>query len=209
MTNEELTNFTEEDLVGILSSRYGFEADAKIPKQMLIDKILKCQADNILSAAETTKIACKEWNILLAYEQHYDKLKNKKVTRSMLRELPLLAPEPMMQVKFDHKDGDHELKFRFKGNMKIPLKGKGTRRRWAWMPPLWHLISGLTYVIPFTVYQHLNSRIVTDAKLVTDEKGNQRSQPYMRQRMNASIIMTREDAEKLTKKEVAHATKSN
>jgi len=209
MTNEELQKLTETELIGILSSRYGFEADAEIPKQMLIDHLLKCQADNKQSASETTKLACKDWDLLLRYNQNYDKLKGKKVTRLTLKEVPILEPEPMVQVKFDHKDGDHELKFRFKGDLKIPLKGKGNKKRWAWLPPLWHLISGLTYVVPFTVYQHLNSRIVTDAKLVTDAQGNQKSQPYMRQRMSASIIISREEAHKLTKKEVAHATETN
>ena len=206
MTNDDLMKLSIDDLCGILQNKYGFQADPGIPQQTLIDQILKCQSDNIQSAVTTTETACKEYERLLKYSQHYDKLKGKNVSMAKIDALELLEPEPSVQVRFNHQDGDHELKFRFSGGLRIPLKSKGKRKRWAMLPPLWHLISGHTYTVPHAVYVHLNTRIVPDSKLVTDETtGEEKPQPYLRRRMSAEVVLSRDQAVQMQRKEPVHA----
>ena len=183
MTNDELMKRSVDSLVALLKGSYGYEADPAIPKQVLVDQILKLEDAKIITAGKTTDKACQDYlQICIANGE---------------------KPDAMVKCRFTDHDGDVERKFRYAGGMRMPVKKSG--KGWAMKPPLWHLISGHTYTLPFKVYEHINSRLVSDAKLVIGPDGEERSQSYMRRRMSAEAIITQEQAEALSPKKKEHA----
>ena len=190
-TNVDYSSMDQKYLSGLLMSKYGFRADENIPKQTLIDQLNKLDTENEKSAEETNRKA------LTVYNAIFDANK--------------IDKETLVHIRFKHHDGDTEVKFRYfaqdryvddKGitKMIMPTYGKGDSRQWKFSPPQWHFISGHSYKVPFSVYEHLNSRIVPDAVIEIDPTtGQERSRPVLRSRMSAELHMTREQVERANK----------
>ena len=191
-TEQELELLNDEQLQAILGDM-GLEVTGTVPKPGLIKQILSSDQETIGNSQTVSKKA------MVRYQKIWDW--NKEQNSS-------LEKEPVMEITFQHMDGDSGIEFAFSGPLGKSFNGKpymmphtlidrrtkdGRKKEAKWLgkAPIWHFINGQKYTVPFSLYQHLNSLLVKDKQTVGETAaGTPITKPVLRRRVIAEHVAT-------------------